>query len=120
MLAKKINHMLPKIRRIKDRHIFTDIYKSGRRTFTPHITLYFKKTDGFSRFACVISQKVSKKAVLRNKLRRRTYAIIKNHLSGIKEGYAIILVFKKGATDLTYSQLEGFVLEIFKKAKLLN
>ncbi|MBI2628300.1 MAG: ribonuclease P protein component [Candidatus Niyogibacteria bacterium] len=65
-------------------------------------------------------KKGRQKAVARNKLRRRSYSIIRRYLPDLKEGGAIILVFKKGATELSYLELEKNILEIFKKAKLLK
>ena len=76
--------MLPKSRKISGRKNFGAIYRSGQKTFGNFIHLFFVPIKGPSRFACVISLKVSKKAVLRNKLRRRAYSIIRENLFNIK------------------------------------
>lgn len=112
--------MLPKSRKLKGRDVFFLIYRTGKRFFTDYLTVYLKISRDHSKFACVISKKAGKKAVARNKLRRRSYSIIRRYLPDLKEGGAIILVFKKGATELSYLELEKNILEIFKKAKLLK
>ena len=112
--------MLPKSRKLKGRDVFFLIYRTGQRIFTDYLTAFLKTSRNHGKFACVISKKVSKKAVARNKLRRRSYSIIRHYLSRLKEGCAVILVFKKGAAELSYAELEKNILEIFEKAKLLK
>ncbi len=111
--------MLPKSRKIRGRKIFGAIYQSGQKTFSHFITLFFAPGSGPSRFACVVSLRVSKKAVLRNKLRRRAYSLVGKHLSDTKDGYNIILVFKSGAAELSYAQLSRNILDLFKKSGLM-
>lgn len=112
--------MLPKSRKLKGRGVFFLVYRTGKRIFAEYLTVYAKTSQNNSKFACVISKKVGKKAVARNKLRRRSYSIISRRLPDLKEGCAAILVFKKGAAELSYFELEKSILEIFKKAKLLK
>ena len=110
--------MLPQSRKIKGRKIFGTIYQSGQKTFSRFISLFFAPINGPSKFACVVSLKVSKKAVLRNKLRRRAYSVIKENSFNIKDGHAASLVFKNGATELSYPQLSKYILDLFKRAGL--
>ncbi|MEK7647335.1 MAG: ribonuclease P protein component [Patescibacteria group bacterium] len=112
--------MLPKSRKIRGRKIFGVIYKSGQKTFSRFVALFFVPNGGPSKFACVVSLKVSKKAVLRNKLRRRAYSLIRKNLFNIKDGYATILVFKSGAAELSYPQLSKNILDLFKKSGLIT
>ncbi|MEK7596029.1 MAG: ribonuclease P protein component [Patescibacteria group bacterium] len=112
--------MLPKSRKLKGRDVFFLVYRTGKRFFADYLTVYAETNQNNSKFACVISKKAGKKAVARNKLRRRSYSIIRRHLSDLKEGQSVILVFKKGAAELSYFELEKRILEIFKKSKLLK
>ena len=64
--------MLPKINRIKKKKDFEIIFKKGASFRNNLFTLRFLKNSlGINRFGFVVSQKVSKKAVVRNKVRRR-------------------------------------------------
>ncbi|MBI5045595.1 MAG: ribonuclease P protein component [Candidatus Niyogibacteria bacterium] len=112
--------MLPKSRKISGRKNFEVIYRSGQRTFSHFIHLFFVPSKGPGRFACVISLKVSKRAILRNKLRRRAYSIIRENLFNIKDGYAVILVFKSGAAELSRAQLLKNILDLFKMSGLAS
>ena len=107
--------MLEKTRRIKGGDVFNDIYKNGDRFFSKHFTLFLKKNKGKSGFACVVSKKVSKKAVLRNKLRRRCYSAIRKNLPYIKEGYFFIILLKGSAAGLSISELEKNLMAAFKQ-----
>lgn len=71
-----------------------------------------------SRFATVVSTRVSKKAVVRNTIRRRLTEIIRHHVSDIKPGYDVMISVNNKALAADYHQLEGQLLADFKKAKL--
>ena len=74
----------------------------------------------FSRFGFVVSKKVSKKAVVRNKIRRRLSAIVADKMDEIKPGYDVILSAMIGAEGKGYGDLENDLLVLIKKAKLLK
>ncbi|MFA6304648.1 MAG: ribonuclease P protein component [Patescibacteria group bacterium] len=73
-----------------------------------------------SRFGIVISAKTSKKAVVRNTIKRRLTEIIRLHLDKIKPGFDLMIVVKKEAIDKDYQTLESDLAELFDKAKLLS
>lgn len=68
-------------------------------------------------FAFIIPKKVSKRAVVRNKLKRQTKAIIKNNLNKIKTGFNYVIMFKPGVNELSFQELEKEVVELFSKIK---
>jgi ribonuclease P protein component len=112
--------MLPKARKLRDKQIFTGIFKGGKRIFGRYHTTYTLATSGQSRFACVVSLKVSKKAVLRNKIRRWGFAAIAGMLSQVKDGYVVVLVFKTEAVAADFNKIHTDIAEVFKKAQLLD
>jgi ribonuclease P protein component len=69
-----------------------------------------------SRFAVVISGSLIKKAVLRNKTKRRVKAVIFKHLGDLKDGFAVVVYPKK---ILSFKEAEEELLNLFKKAKIL-
>lgn len=97
------------------------------------IEMVFKQGDGFrqgflylkirknnldtSRFGFVISKKFSKKAVIRNKTKRRLSEIIKMRLPEIKKGTDAVIVVMPGAEN-DFQNLEQIMNKLFKKAKL--
>jgi len=65
-----------------------------------------------------VSKKVSKKAVVRNKLKRRIRSIYKNELINMKDGIDVIFVTRKKLLDMPFSSLKSVVINLIKKAKL--
>ena len=96
--------------------------------------MVFKQGDGFkqgllslkvvknnldtSRFGFVISKKFSKKAVIRNRTKRRLSEIIKAKLLEIKKGIDVIIIVIPGAEN-EFQELEHTLSKLFKKAKIL-
>jgi ribonuclease P protein component len=59
-----------------------------------------------SRYAFVVGVKVSKRAVERNKVRRRMREIVRLHIGRIKPGFDIAFIAKKEALSATYKEIE--------------
>lgn len=70
----------------------------------------------YPRFAYVVSQKVSKKATVRNKIRRRAKEFTRRFFD-FKKRLDIIFVFKKGADDATKRE---FYAKFTKAVNILN
>lgn len=66
--------MLPKKQRLTKKE-FDTFFQSGKRIHTPYFTLVYTPHTTFHG-AVVVGKKVSKKAVTRNKIRRRVYAAL--------------------------------------------
>lgn len=72
-----------------------------------------------SRFAVVVSKKVMKTAVGRNRIRRRIYEIIRQEFNRIDGVYDVaIIVFHKSVKDMPYDELRNQVVDMFKEADL--
>ena len=72
-----------------------------------------------SRFCIVISTKISKKAVVRNKARRQLNSIIYKYLAKLKPGYDIVVLTKPAVTVTEFNQLEKSLISLLTKARLL-
>lgn len=64
-----------------------------------------------SKFACVIAKKTLSRAVDRNTLKRKIFAIVGN--SKIKSSYSFIIYPKKTSSTIPYSQLEEEIRRAF-------
>ncbi len=106
-----------RLRRDKD---FKRIFKHGKSVFDSACGAKFEKNGKeLSRFAVVVSTKVHKSAVKRNKIRRQYQEIIRLNLENLKIGYDVVLLTSKPALDLNYHEKETRLLKVFKKAGLL-
>lgn len=95
--------MLKKKERLTKKE-FDRFFASGRRIHSPFFTLIFTAAPDFHG-AVVVGKKVYKRAVDRNRLRRRLYNIIyrlsrENQLRGV-----YIVITKPAAKDATFKEL---------------
>ena len=72
------------------------------------------------RLAVVVSKKVSKSAVVRNRIRRRLYESIRRHEANITQPYDLVLtVFAEQMAVIPAEELESIVLDQLKQAKII-
>ncbi len=105
--------MLAKKHRI-NKEIFEKIIKRGKIFSSDHFYVKTLPLPGKnSVFTFVVSSKVSKKAVERNKIKRRARHIIKKMMPKVENGLGMIFFFKKGAEKMVFSELEKEINDIF-------
>jgi ribonuclease P protein component len=72
------------------------------------------------RLAVVVSKKVNKSAVVRNRIRRRLYEVVREHETEITQPYDIVLtVFSEQLVTTPSPELEKIVLDQLTQAKIL-
>jgi ribonuclease P protein component len=110
--------MLPEKNRLLKKKDFDLVFKQGKN-FKQGF-LYFKikknKLDS-SRFGFIVSKKFSKKAVERNKIKRRLREIMKKELPKIKKPIDLIVIVNPGAEN-DFQKLEEMINKLFKEAKI--
>ncbi len=113
--------MLAKQYRLRFKKDFDAIFKSRHKFYSINFILrYIKNNEENSKFAFVISKKVSKKAVDRNLIKRRMSEIIRKNISNIKSGYNIIFFAKSGVLKLDYIKIQEELIFIIKRSKLFK
>ncbi len=115
MLAKKFRfHRQNDVRRV---------YRNGSSARSTHLNLKYLKQHSANdnRVAVVVSKKVDKKAVIRNRIRRRVYEIIRNAWTDTKQGYDLVFtVYDKSVATIEHSELEAEIKKLLQKAELTN
>lgn len=86
--------MLSTTNRFRGRNSLRSIYRYGQSVSCGDITLRFLnvKPGKAPRVAVVVSRKVDKRAVVRNKIRRRIYELTRAYLQGNKVNIDLVLV----------------------------
>jgi len=109
--------MLPKRNRIS-RLLFKKIGGRKEVFHSTHFSLVVVNNNlEEARFACVISSKAIKLAVLRNKVRRFVYASFLEHLEFIKKKRLYVLHVKKNTKEINREQVEKEIFLLLKKSK---
>ncbi len=111
--------MLPSSRRLST-DLFKKTLEKGLVFHSPLFIIYVLKTLNISRFSVSIPKKITKKAVLRNKIRRRIYAIIKNFELRTILGKNVVIVSKNGCQKMSFIKLSEELEKIFVKSGLLK
>jgi ribonuclease P protein component len=112
--------MVVKRERIKKSIDFERIFQTGKTTTGRFVFLKTKKTKNKNcRWCFVIGSKVSKKAIERNKVKRRVREIMADIYSDLLPGYDIVIVAKKEILGRKYTEIKDETIKILKEAKLL-
>lgn len=73
------------------------------------------------RVAVVVSRKVSKSAVVRNRIRRRLYEIVRKHSARIAEPHDLVFtVYGEAAAGMSHATLQKIVLGQLERAGVLE
>jgi len=113
--------MLPKINRLTKKRDFEKVFKKGKRFGKDFLVLKLKENNlKESRFGFIISRKISKRAVLRNKIKRRLSEIVKMELKKMKKGIDAALIVCPGLEKKNFREMEEILNKLFKKAGIIN
>ena len=112
--------MLPAANRLRHEKDIKALFSEGKGVFDAICGLKYRKNGlASTRFAVVVGTKVSKKAVDRNRVRRRIRSVLEARLSVIKPGYDVAFLTRPGCEKKDFAIIEAAVLSSLKRAKLL-
>lgn len=125
---------LPKIHRLRRRQDFSKVYQAGLRRHTPNLTLRAlrqPKAAPRSDLAakkdliptCIgisIGLKVSKRAVIRNRIKRRIRSATQELLPHLAGGWQLVIIVKPGATQCSYGQFLQELKQLLVSAEVIN
>ena len=122
MLFEIAFEVLPKENRLKRNKDFEQVFKKGkglRKDFL-FLKVLKKEEESEPKFGFVVSQKISKKAVLRNKAKRKLREIVRKRIKKIKKGVDGVLVALPGIEKKSFKELERTIIELFEKAGIID
>jgi len=95
------------------------VYQRGKTAHAPALNLRYSQRDSNKpyRVAVVVSRKVSKSAVVRNRIRRRIYEAVRRHDTLIPAGTDLVFtVFGEHLAELDAGKLELTIAGLLQKA----
>ena len=110
--------MLPRSQRLTT-PLFREVFTSGRLVHSPFFTLKVKKAGTISRFAVSVSKKIAPNAVDRNRIRRRTYAAIRD-LRTLNTPIQAVLIAKNTVDKASLQEITQELNAVFVKIGLLE
>ncbi|PSB15831.1 ribonuclease P protein component [Phormidesmis priestleyi ULC007] len=129
---------LSKPNRLKHRKDFSRVYQHGLRRNSPNLTLralhgskfFAKKSlpEGFSdlepqvpsQIGISISLKVSKRAVVRNRIKRQIRAALRQLLPRLTAGWKLVIIVRPQAVECDYFQFLQELEQLLLDAEVLN
>ena len=96
------------------------VYQKGKTIRKPNMSLVFcDNLKGFTRVAVVVSKKVAKTAVSRNRIRRRVYEAIRANFEFVplKRDY-IFVVYSADILKMPYNELVKLLGELVAESKV--
>lgn len=113
--------MITKQHRFQGRGSLNYVYRQGRTVRTRTVALRFcpNKQRSSYRAAVVVSRKVHKSAVVRNRIRRRVYENVRILFEPVGQPYDLVfLVYDASVTDMPAAELAHTVDGLLRKAQL--
>jgi ribonuclease P protein component len=109
--------MLSKKYRFHSRGGVRATFRTGQTIRTPKISLtHAKNTRGKTRVAIVISKKVLKSAVGRNRIRRRIYEIIRSELSTLTQPTDLIFtIYSRELKNMDHTELKSTISDLLNQ-----
>ena len=114
--------MIPKTQRFHGHTSLNLVYKKGHTVSLNQVSLKSipARQDKNFRLAVVVSRKVDKSAVVRNRIRRRVYEIMRNYFPKINKKVDIIItIHDKHIATMKSVELEELFRELLSKAGLI-
>jgi ribonuclease P protein component len=119
---------LPKANRLKHRQDFDRVYQNGkrRRATALHVVLLRRSPTLVSaevlpiQVGISISKKVSKRAVVRNRIKRQLKAIVHTFLPRLEPGLRLVIVVRSDALTCDYWQFLQELEYLLVKAEVLR
>jgi len=113
--------MLAKRNRLKNKKDLENVFKKGENFKEDFLILKVVPNSlNLIRFGFIVSPKISKKATLRNKIKRRLSQLIGLKLEKLKKGIDAIFIALPGIEKKDFWEIEETIEKIFDKAKIFK
>lgn len=112
--------MLSKKYRFHSRGGVKFVYQKGKTVRKNGVSLVFcENTKGFTRIAVVVSKKIEKTAVKRNRIRRRVYETLRKNMELVpKKNDYIFVVNNKKIINIEQKELEKLLGSLIEESKV--
>jgi YidC/Oxa1 family membrane protein insertase len=113
--------MLPKENRLKKEKEFEAVFKGGRTIRGKSVFLrYLINGTNKTRIGFIVSKKISKLSVERNKVKRRMRDIVRLRKDSLKEGLSIVVVSLPSIKAMEYREMKEDLEKILSKEELIK
>lgn len=122
---------LPRPYRLRHRQDFDALYRKGRRFSSSYLIVRVLQPRSVRlnapvahldppRLGIVVSQKVSKRAVIRNRLRRQIQGVMQGFLPHLKPGLRLLITVKPTAVECDYYKFLQELKQLLSDAEVFD
>lgn len=110
-----------KTEKLRKNYQFQRVYKQGKSSATKNTVIFIRKNyEGRNRLGVSVSKKVGK-SVVRHRLKRLYVEAFRNLKANmVKSGFDIVILGRKGAGSMTYSEVFSEIKRLMSWGKLLK
>lgn len=115
------SNAFPATFRLRNSRDFLRLRDKGLKIYSSHfLLLYAPSESDISRLGITVSAKVDKRAVVRNRIKRRIRDIFRVHKRYLMDGFDIVIIARKNAGRLTFDQCKQEILGALESKKLIS
>ncbi|MFA6422482.1 MAG: ribonuclease P protein component [Candidatus Buchananbacteria bacterium] len=112
--------MLAKNFRLSKEGDFKQVFSRGQKIFGKvFIIRLLPNLANNSRICIIVSNKISKKATVRNKLKRQVKEVIRQYLPRFRDNFDIIITALPPSLELDYGQLAAEIIQGLQRSKII-
>ncbi len=114
--------MLPQHERLKRREDFQNLRQKGKRYNRRCLSLVALKTDteDMPRVGFIVTKRLSKKAVTRNRIKRQMRAAYHLHRHHLKKGYFFLFIARQAILDQPFQTLNYQIESLLHEAGAIS
>ena len=102
---------------VKESRIFDEVIETGKKIKNYNFVIFYKeKKDSPTKYGITVPKKVGK-AHIRNMLKRKVRAIIRNYNKPYEKNYNCIIIIRNSCLNLSYQELETSLQYLLDKIK---
>lgn len=113
--------MLPKENRLTKKKDFERVFRRGKGLKEKFLIIKVLGNNlKVSRFGFIVSKKISKKAVLRNKIKRRLRESVRPKLNQIRQGIDVAVIACPEIGEKNFREIEEITSKLLEKIGILK
>jgi ribonuclease P protein component len=113
--------MLRQINRLSKKKDFEKVFKEGKSSYDKLLGIKILPNNlDYSRFGILVGSKISKKAVLRNLIRRRIREFIKSKIEQIEPGYDLVVITLSPIKECQYDEIASSLFLNLRHLRVLK
>ena len=102
---------------VKESRVFDEVIENGKKIKNYNFVIFYKeKKDSPTKYGITVPKKVGK-AHIRNNLKRRVRAIIRNYNKNYEKNYNCIIIIRNSCLNLSYQELSSSLQYLLDKIK---